>query len=64
MRVSVDRDRCEANAVCCGIAPAVFQLDASEENLVILQPEVPAELEDRVRLAVSRCPRDALSISE
>lgn len=64
MRVSVDRDRCEANAVCCGIAPEVFQLDESEENLVILQTEVPGELEQRVRLAVSRCPRDALSITE
>lgn len=64
MRVSVDRDRCEANAVCCGIEPKVFRLDDSEENLIILQPDVPEELEKRVRLAVSRCPRDALSIAE
>ncbi|MBL7508020.1 ferredoxin, partial [Escherichia coli] len=27
MRVIVDRDRCEGNAVCLGIAPDIFDLD-------------------------------------
>ena len=27
MRVEVDRDRCEGNAVCVGIAPDLFDLD-------------------------------------
>ncbi len=30
MQVKVDRDLCEANAVCCGLAPAVFELDDDE----------------------------------
>jgi ferredoxin len=30
MRVEVDRDRCEGNAVCVGIAPDLFDLDDEE----------------------------------
>ena len=61
MEVKVDRDLCEANAVCCGLAPGVFELD-DDEQLVITQPVAPEDL-DRVRLAVERCPKNALELS-
>jgi ferredoxin len=63
MRVVVDRDVCEANGVCEQIAPDVFQLDDDDE-LHILVNEVPAELEEKVRSSVDRCPKLALSIEE
>ena len=62
MEVRVDRNLCEANAVCCGLAPDVFELD-DDELLVIKTPQPPAERWERVRLAVSRCPKNALSIA-
>ena len=61
MEVSVDRDLCEANAVCCGLAPEVFELD-DDEQLVISTPIAP-EQEDRVRKAVERCPKNALAVT-
>ena len=61
MEIIVDRDLCEANAVCCGLAPDVFQLD-DDENLVILTQDPPAERLERVSLAVQRCPKNALRI--
>ena len=33
-------DECEANAICCGIAPDIFELD-DDDNLHILKAEVP-----------------------
>ncbi len=42
MEIRVDTDLCEANAVCCGIAPEVFELD-DEENLLILTQSPTAE---------------------
>ncbi|MDG3011510.1 ferredoxin [Rhodococcus sp. D2-41] len=60
MEVRVDRDLCEANAVCCGLAPTVFELDDNEE-LQIKVEQVPAELEARVLKAIDRCPKNALS---
>jgi ferredoxin len=60
MEVSVDRDLCEANAVCCGLAPEVFELD-DDEQLVI--SSIAPEQEDRVRKAVERCPKNALAVT-
>lgn len=64
MEIRVDRVLCEANAVCCGLAPQVFELD-DDENLVILTPNT-ADLEpeqlQRVEKAVERCPKNALSL--
>lgn len=63
MKVDVDWDLCESNAVCMGIAPAVFEL-GDDDMLTILQPEVAPENEDLVRDAVRQCPRQAISITE
>jgi ferredoxin len=63
MEIHVDVDLCEANAVCCGLAPDVFELD-DDENLIIKLPQPPEERRQRVELAVSRCPKNALSLTE
>lgn len=63
MRVDVDRDACEANAVCAGLVPDVFEVD-DDDNLHILVDEVPGELADGVRHAVSSCPKAALRLAE
>jgi ferredoxin len=62
MQVRVDPVLCEANAVCCGLAPDVFELD-DDEMLVIKLPEPPPDRIERVNLAVSRCPKNALQIT-
>jgi ferredoxin len=62
MELRVDRDLCEANAVCTGIAPDVFDLD-DEDELQILQPQPPEELRERIQQAVASCPKNALSLS-
>jgi ferredoxin len=61
MRIAVNGDLCEANAVCCGLAPDVFELD-DDEQLRIKLPQVPDARHERVRLAVARCPKNALEL--
>jgi ferredoxin len=63
MRVHVDRDACEANAVCAGLVPEVFEVD-DEDILHIKVDQVPASLGDAIRHAVRSCPKAALSIEE
>lgn len=63
MRVEVDRDLCEANAVCAGLVPEVFDVDDSDQ-LHITPGEVPAGLADGVRRAVASCPKTALRLAE
>ena len=61
MEIKVDFDLCEANAVCCGLAPDIFELD-DDENLIVKVETIPADRLERVQLAVARCPKNALSI--
>jgi ferredoxin len=63
VRVEVDRDACEANAVCAGLVPEVFEVD-DEDFLHIKVDEVPAALAESVRHAVRSCPKAALSVQE
>lgn len=63
MRVRVDPLVCEANAVCVGLAPEVFDLNDDDE-LDILMPDVPPEQADKVRHAVRSCPKAALTLDE
>jgi len=61
MRVVVDRDLCEGNAVCAKLVPEVFGVDAADQAQVLVE-RPPASSLDAVRVAVSRCPRQALSL--
>jgi ferredoxin len=63
VRVAVDRDSCEANAVCAGLVPEVFEVD-DEDQLHIQVAEVPPHLADAVRQAVRSCPKAALRVED
>lgn len=61
MKIVIDTDLCEANAVCMGLAPDVFRLE-DDDSLTVLQ-ESPAEsLRDDIDNAVRRCPRGAITL--
>ena len=63
MKVVVDFDKCNSNAVCQAAAPEVFEV--REDNfLYILQENPPAALRSKVEAAVRGCPTRAISIVE
>jgi ferredoxin len=61
MRVVVDYDLCESNAVCMGIAPEVFEV-RDDDFLYVLQEEPDEALREKVEEAVPRCPKQAITI--
>ncbi|HXV92258.1 MAG TPA: ferredoxin [Pseudonocardia sp.] len=63
MKVVVDFDLCESNAVCMGIAPEVFEV-REDDFLYILDEHPPEALRPKVEEAVRGCPRAAISIVE
>ena len=63
MKVHIDPEVCAGFGVCLGLCPEVFELH-DDGYAVVLVSDVPPELEDAVRLAVSQCPASAISISE
>ncbi len=63
MRVVVDMNQCEANGLCMGIAPEVFDL-TDDDELVILDEHPDESLRARVEEAVRQCPKQAISLVE
>lgn len=63
LRVVVDFDLCEANGECVRAAPEVFSLD-DKDQLTVKTEHPPAELLEKVKTAVRRCPRAAISLRD
>ena len=63
MKVVVDFDLCESNAVCMAVAPEIFKVD-DDDMLHILIESPPEELRAKLEEAVRLCPRQAILIQE
>lgn len=63
MRVVVDFDLCESNALCMAAAPEVFEV-RDDDFLYILDENPPESLREKVELAVQRCPKQAIKIED
>ena len=61
MKIIVDYDLCEANAVCMAKDPEVFRVN-DDDNLDILMKEIPESHRQKVEEATRLCPRQALRI--
>lgn len=63
MRVVVDYDLCESNAVCMAIAPEIFEV--RDDDFLYVLDEHPSEaLRAKLEESVQRCPKQAISIAE
>ncbi len=63
MKVVVDFDRCDSNAICMGIVPEVFEV-REDGFLYILDEHPPEALRARLEEAVSACPTQAITIED
>ncbi|MGB5756761.1 MAG: ferredoxin [Acidimicrobiales bacterium] len=63
MKVVVDFDLCESNAVCMAIAPEVFEV-RDDDFLYILNENPGPELHEKVREAAERCPKQAITLTD
>lgn len=61
MRVIVDYDLCESNALCMAACPEVFEV-RDDDFLYVLQENPPEELRSKVEEAARRCPKQAITI--
>lgn len=63
MRVVVNFDRCESNALCVDAAPQVFVV-RDDDLLHVLDEHPPEALRAQVEQAVRVCPKQAISIAD
>jgi ferredoxin len=63
MKIVVDFDKCNSNAVCQVAAPEVFEV-RDDNFLYILQENPGEELRGKVEAAVKGCPNRAISVED
>jgi ferredoxin len=63
MRIVIDFNQCESNALCMAAAPEVFALDDDDQIHVLIE-EPNESLREKVELAVRNCPKQAISMQE
>ena len=63
MRVVVDYNLCESNAICMSVLPEVFEV-RDDDNLYILDEHPPESMRAKLEEAVSRCPKQAISLAD
>jgi ferredoxin len=64
MKVSVDMGSCHGHQMCAIAAPEVFGSDELGNAKVLIDGDIPAELEVKARRAEANCPERAIIISE
>ena len=63
MKVVVNFDLCESNAVCMGIAPEVFEV--RDDDFLYVLHETPGEdRREAVEAAVRACPKQAITLGD
>jgi ferredoxin len=62
MKIVVDYDLCESNALCVKAAPEVFEV-REDDNLYLLQEEPSESLRAKVEQAARVCPKQAIKIA-
>jgi ferredoxin len=63
VKIVVNFDVCESNAVCMGIVPEVFEV-RDDGFLYVLDEHPPESMRARLQEAVNGCPTGAISIAE
>ena len=64
MRVQIDSEKCQGHNRCYALAPELFDVDDYGQAVLLVDGDVPAELQEKARLAASNCPEFAIKILE
>lgn len=63
MKISVNYDLCESNALCCFAAPEIFEV-REDELLYVIDDNPPETMRAEVHEAINACPKRAITIDD
>ncbi|MGH3238954.1 MAG: ferredoxin [Spirillospora sp.] len=63
MKITVDFNLCESNALCMAAAPEVFEV-RDDDFLYVLDESPPQSLHADVEQAARACPKGAITLKE
>jgi len=64
VRVRVDQEKCQGHNRCYALAPDVFDVDDLGAAFVLIDGDLPPELEAGARAGAANCPEYAITIEE
>jgi ferredoxin len=64
MKIHVIADKCQGHNRCYVLAPELFDVDDYGYATAANDGAVPAELEEKARLAIANCPEHAIEVLE
>lgn len=64
MKITLDRAACQGHNRCYLLAPEVFDVDDEGYAVLRIEGDVPADLEEKARLAAENCPEYAIAVEE
>lgn len=64
MKVRIDSDRCQGHGRCYSLSPELFDSDDYGDAVVLVEGDLPAELESAAQRAAANCPEHAVIIEE
>ena len=64
MRIHLEADKRQGQNRCYALAPELFDVDDFGQAILLVEGDVPAELEEKARLAAANCPEYAIKVLE
>ena len=64
MKINLNSYACQGHARCQALAPELFGLNDEDLAVLLIDGDIPAELEEKARLAAQSCPEFAIEIIE
>lgn len=64
MRVTINADSCHGHQMCAIAAPEIFGSDEIGNAVVLIEGDIPADLQTKARRAEANCPERAILITE
>ena len=61
--IELDHATCIVSGMCASVAPDLFRMADDDSEMIVLQPNVPAELVDDALNAEICCPVEAITVN-
>ena len=62
MRIKLDSEKCQGHGRCYALAPGLFDADDEGYAVLLVEGEVPPDLEKAAQLAADNCPEFAIEV--
>ncbi|WP_040492704.1 ferredoxin [Ilumatobacter nonamiensis] len=64
MQIHLDAEKCQGHNRCYALAPELFDVDDFGQAVLLEEGDVPADLQEKARLAAANCPEYAITLTD